>query len=61
VHVSDIFAWLAFLMVPFLFPLVEAIYPLWVEALIVVTRIPRSERHKHVSKAYATATAKRNY
>jgi hypothetical protein len=57
-HVSDVFPLVAILMVTFLFPLIESIYPLWVEAVIVVSKL-RKQHVKPVSKAYDTKQQKR--
>jgi hypothetical protein len=52
IHVSDVLALVALLMVLFLFPLIEKLYPLWVEAVIVVCRVNKHERRKRVAVAY---------
>lgn len=48
VFVSDVLALVALLMLLLLLPLVEAVYPLWVTARIVVVVVPKADRKKTV-------------
>jgi hypothetical protein len=51
-YVSDILGFFTLLLMLCLIALVEAAFPLWVEAAMVIERVPADQRNKSVSHAY---------
>jgi hypothetical protein len=52
IYASDVLGFLTLFMTLCLLSLAEAAYPLWVEAAMVIERVPADQRNKSVSHAY---------